>query len=465
MPSFTAADLLSSQSLQVDTDRPSALGMSDILSAYQLAQPSVSFTSTIGSSQPNIADVATGAVDFSLISSGLTAAQHATYPQLQMFPVLCSSVVPIYRLDGLVGATLVLSRAALAGIYAGSITWWNDSVVQATNSVALPSKRIRVVYQNELSAVNSIFITALSKFQPGFPVKASSTPTWPLASYAAYGSGIGVTGVSAAVLTMDGSIGCAPQSNALAVGVNIASLVNWAGQTVVATPASVTAAITEITAGYSVVHAQTLQLDYTDGHGALSWPICILTNLLVDMSNSRGTCHQRAAVVAFWTWYYTSSVPAGLLAQRQYSPIPAFLLSQLDPVDALQTQLMCRGSPAYTVASASARTLGVSNSGKFLLQLFSQGYESVDDSIEWQVQPSGDELVMDQLLSAEVDVAFFTPGQTSAPFHFDTRSPSCRLCCRLLMCAARLCCLVSVRAAQRTWTSRAGSRWWTQTSF
>ena len=407
----TSADDLSAISLLVDVDRISALGMSDILSAYQLVQPNVSFTSAIGSSQPNIADVAANAVDFALLSSGLTAAQHATYPQLQMFPVLCSSVVPIYRLDGLVGATLVLSRAALAGIYAGSITWWNDSVVQATNSVALPSKRIRVVYQNELSAVNSIFITALSKFQPGFPVKASSTPTWPLGSYAAYGSGIGLTGVSAAVLTVDGSIGYAPQSNAIAAGVDLASLINWANQTIVSSAASITAAITEVTSGYSVVRLQTQALDYTDGHGSKSWPIPILTNVLVDMTNSRGTCHQRAAVVAFWTWYYTSSVPAGLLAQRGYASIPSFLHTQLDPVATLQTQLMCRGSPAYSATMASTRTFGVSDGGKFLISLFSQAYLTVDSAVRWQQLTSSDELAMDQLINAEVDVAFFMPGQ------------------------------------------------------
>ena len=330
-----------------------------------------------------------------------------------MFPVLCSSVVPIYRLDELGSATLVLSRPALAGIYAGHIRWWNDSAIQSTNSVALPSLPIRIVYQNELSAVTNMFLTALNKFMPGFPIAASSMPTWPLGSYAAYGSGTGVTGVSAAVLTVDGSIGYAPQSNAIAAGVNIASIINWANQTVTATSASITAAITEISSGYSSAKRQTQQLDYTDGHGAQSWPIPLLDSLLIDMVNSRGTCHQRAAVVEFWTWYYTSSVPAALLAQRQYATIPAFLQSQIDPVTTLQTTLMCRGSPALTVTSASSRLLGTSSGTKFLSTLFSQAYLSVDETVSWQPLVSDDELVLDQVLNAEVDVGFFIPGQHS----------------------------------------------------
>ena len=329
---------------------------------------------------------------------------------MALFPVLCSAVVPIYRLDALTGATLVLSRASLAGIYAGSITWWNDSAIQLTNNGVLPALPIRVVYQGELSAVTSMLLTALNKFEPGFPIPASSLPTWPLHSYAANGSGTGVTGVSAAVLTVDGSIGYAPQSNALAAGVSVASMVNWAGQTVEATSWSITAAITEVSSSYVSIQGATQQLDYTDGHGAQSWPIPILGNLLVDMVASRGTCHQRAAVVEFWQWYYTSSIPAGLLATRQYATIPAFLQSRLSPVQTLQTELMCRGSPATTVQEASGRTLATSSGAGFLNTLFSQAYLFVDSTVSWQTQFSDDQLALDQVVSAEVDIGFFIPG-------------------------------------------------------
>ena len=438
-PSSSRADSLSTIELAVDFDRISALGMSDVFQAYQLVQPNVTFTTATQTSQPNIADVAADAVDFAMISTGLTAAQAVLYPQLQTFPAMCSAVVPIYRLDELSSAPLVLSRPALAAIYAGHVTWWNDSAIQSTNTATLPSLPIRVVYQNELSAVSSMFLTALNKFLPGFPIVASSLPTWPLGSYAAYGSGTGQTGVSAAVLTVDGSIGYAPQSNALAAGVHMAHMINWANQTVSPTSASITAAVTEVASGYSQIKRQTAQLDYTDGHGAQAWPIPILVNLLLDMVNSRSTCHQRAAIVDFWTWYFTSSVPAALLAQRQYSTIPAFLQTQLDPVTALQTTVMCRGSPAFTATSASVRLLGTASSTQFLVNLLSQAYLSVDDSVSWQPQTGDDELVMDQVLNAELDIGFFIPGQLTQLASCGTAACMCRYLfrCRLLMCAAR----------------------------
>ena len=415
VPCRTSATSLSSIELLVDLDRISALGLSDVIQAYQLVQPNVTFTTNIQTSQPNIADVASDSVDFAMISTGLTTAQATLYPQLQAFPVMCSSVVPIYRLSALGSTTLVLSRQALAGIYAGRIVWWNDTAIQSTNSVTVPSLPIRVVYESDLSAVNSIFLTALHKFQPGFPVATSSTPTWPLTSYAAVGSGTGVTGVSAAVLTVDGSIGYAPQSNALAAGVSVASMINWANQTVAAVSSTITAAITEVSSGYTTLYRQTLQLDYTDGHGAMSWPIPILTSLLIDLVNSRSTCHQRAAVVDFWLWYYTSSIPEGLLAPRRYATVPAFLQSQIDPVSVLQSSVLCRGSPALSTVSASSRTVSTSTATTLLSTLFSQAYLSVDETVDWQSQTNDDELVLDQLLNAEVDLGFFVPGQCSDP--------------------------------------------------
>ena len=83
------SSLLSSLDLLVDVDRISALGFADIFQSYLLVQPNVTITSQIKTSQPSIADVASNAVDFGIISTGLTAAQASLYPQMQAFPVLC----------------------------------------------------------------------------------------------------------------------------------------------------------------------------------------------------------------------------------------------------------------------------------------------------------------------------------------------------------------------------------------
>ena len=464
VPCARSAILLSQLSLLVDVDEVASFGLSDVFSAYQLVQPNVTFTSTLQTTTQSTVDVSSATVDFAVVSNGLTTTEAATYPHLQLFPVLASALVAVYRLDALGTATLVLSRQALAAIYAGNVRWWDDPAIQSTNLATMPHQVIRVVFDYEPSDVSLIFSTALNHFQSGYPVAASTLPDWPTHLYLDWDIATGVTGVPAMVLNEDAAIGFAAQSNALAVDVSIASMINWANQTVAATSATITAAITEKTSGYSAIKRQTEQLDYTDGHGAMSWPIPILSNLLVDMTNSRATCHQRAALVEFWSWYYMSSVPATLLANRQYSPIPAFLQSQLDPVSALQTSLMCRGSPAVTVVSASSRTLSTSTGTQFLSTLLAEAYTSVDASVSWEAAVYDDELVMDQVINAETDIGFFIPGQHTPHHTTPSSRPEVPTRAHVSHHLSPMFCWL-FRAEQRTSIRPAGSRWWSRTSI
>ena len=90
---------------------------------------------------------------------GLNAAQAANMPNVAIYPILTSGIVPVYRLDAFTaaGGQLILSRAALAAIYEGQLTWWNDSRIAATNPTAtLPAQRLTVVYHNETVSINKI---------------------------------------------------------------------------------------------------------------------------------------------------------------------------------------------------------------------------------------------------------------------------------------------------------------------
>ena len=152
-----SATNLTSISLIVSYDRFANLALKDVTLAYRVQQPDVSFTIVASSSAAAIvAGVIAHEFDFGSTSAGLTAAQAATYPEMNLYPILASGVAPIYRLDAFTatGAVLVISRAALAAIYEGQLTWWNDSRLQSTNSlVTLPAQRINVVYHNESLAL------------------------------------------------------------------------------------------------------------------------------------------------------------------------------------------------------------------------------------------------------------------------------------------------------------------------
>ena len=401
---------LDSISLQVYTTKQTTLILNNLFLAYELQAPSVSFTATLSTTAENILGVAEDSVDFGMVSSGLTALQVLEYPNLQMFPVLSSAIVPIFRLDALgVNAQLTLSGAALAGIYSGAVTQWNHPLIRQTNpQFSLPNTSITVVYESESATANTVFTTALSKFSPAFSsvVKISSSPAWPLSQYYAAVGSTGVMGVSAAVVSHDGSIGYAPQSNAVLAGALIAQMLNSAGNVVSPTVESVTAAITAVSASTSGSFTSTAIMDYTDPPGGTSWPMSIVSSVLMDVVTARTTCTARAAVVDFWTWFYTSETVSGILSTGVQPLPPAALFNYGDAVKQMQTQVMCRGSTAVSTAVTS-RVMSVSATSLTLAQLLSSAYASVSPDVDWSVQQNTDQLVLEQLVAAEADIGFF----------------------------------------------------------
>ena len=61
-------------------------------------------------------------IDFAGSDATLADEDYEEVPDLQMYPSTATAVVPIYRLDCLEDHTLVLSREAIASIYAGDVT-------------------------------------------------------------------------------------------------------------------------------------------------------------------------------------------------------------------------------------------------------------------------------------------------------------------------------------------------------
>jgi len=85
-----------------------------------------------------------------------------------MFPIIGLAVTPIVHIPELPpGYFLLLNRATLAAIYAGSVTTWNDSSITATNpTVQLPGAKIIPVFRTDDSGVNYLFASALKAFAP-----------------------------------------------------------------------------------------------------------------------------------------------------------------------------------------------------------------------------------------------------------------------------------------------------------
>ena len=90
-----------------------------------------------------IRQVTTGTVDFGgtdgpMNDAQLAEAKSKLHTDILHFPTALGAVIPIYNIAG-VSSDLKFTQDALAGIYLGKITKWNDNYIQSANpGVKLP---------------------------------------------------------------------------------------------------------------------------------------------------------------------------------------------------------------------------------------------------------------------------------------------------------------------------------------
>jgi phosphate transport system substrate-binding protein len=124
-------------------------------------------------------------------------------------PAYVSPIALVYNLDGV--TDLRLSPEAVAGIFAGRITTWDDPAIAADNPDAkLPGKAITPVHRSDDSGTQDNFTQYLSAVAPGTWTHEADG-VWPLKS----GEGAnGTSGVVESVTNGAGSIGFADESQA-----------------------------------------------------------------------------------------------------------------------------------------------------------------------------------------------------------------------------------------------------------
>ena len=334
-------------------------GFPSLTALYQLYHPTVSFITPLQRTEDNVADLLSGESDFSLIAGPLSAAQAAVHPQLTVLPVLGTAIVPVYRLDVLSGnssssisggvAPLVFSGRTLALIFAGNITRWSDAAIAADNpGIQLPATNINVAYQADSRVFNSVFLTALNKYEPSVAgvLQPSELPVFPTDRYAASLPGIGLTGVASNVVDNDGSIGFSLQPSALTVGATVGQMYTALGGVVEADASSVSFAMTELL----TVANLTSFADVTLCQSAFCWPIVVMSYLLMDNVHSPRGCAVRTAVVDFWLWYYTdtnyrtSTLP--MLSHWGLAPTPPLIADAERLGTLLLAAILCDGVQA-----------------------------------------------------------------------------------------------------------------------
>lgn len=261
---------------------------------YRRENPNLEISYEPVGSEGGVRRLITGTVDFA--ASDSPQAIHDLAPadenKYLFFPAVAGAVVPIVNLPGIAG-DISFTPEALAGIYLGKITKWNDPILREANrNVRLPDLDIVVVHRSDGSGTSYAWTDFLSKTSPEWKnrVGASLAPQWP-AGRAAMGN----DGVAKLVKELGGSIGYVEFIYALRNQLSYGKVRNREGEFVGASLESIAAA-----AGQSSAMGDDLKASLIDAPGAGSYPISSFTWFVVPAHIADYT--RRAALAGFLKW-------------------------------------------------------------------------------------------------------------------------------------------------------------------
>jgi len=245
-----------------------------------------------------IKQVTEGTVDFGATDGPMNDEQLKTYQEkhgsgILHFPTVLGAVVPTYNIPG-VTAALNFTPEALAGIYLGKVTKWNDPLITGPNKgVNLPADDIIVVHRAESSGTTYVWTDFLSKVSEEWKtnVGKGTAVKWPVGL-----GGQGNEGVTGTVKNTPDSIGYVELIYAESNKIPYGSVKNAVGVFVKASLAGVTAAA----AGAAKAMPDDFRVSITNAPGKDAYPISSFTWLLIPSKFTDAS--KRDALKGFVTW-------------------------------------------------------------------------------------------------------------------------------------------------------------------
>src|SRR5882757_1667244 len=222
-----------------------------------------------------------GTVDFGASDGPMTEEQLKAYSDkhgsaILHFPTVLGAVVPTYNIAG-VSTSLNFTPEALAGIFLGRITKWNDPAIAGPNKgVSLPAEDIIVVHRADGSGTSYVFTDYLSKVSDEWKTKVGkgTSVNWPTGI-----GGKGNEGVTGSVKNTPNTIGYVELIYAVQNNIPYGTVKNSSGNFVKADLASVTAAA----AGAVKEMPDDFRVSITNAPGKTAYPISSFTWLLIPV--------------------------------------------------------------------------------------------------------------------------------------------------------------------------------------
>jgi phosphate transport system substrate-binding protein len=289
---------------------------------YQKKNPTVEINYQSIGSGGGIRQVTEGTVDFGASDGPMNDEQIKAFQEkhgfgILHFPTVLGADVPTYNIPG-VTVALNFTPEALAGIFLGKITKWNDPAIVAPNKgVNLPGSDIVVVHRSDGSGTTYIWTDYLSKVSEEWKSKVGkgASVNWPVGL-----GGKGNEGVTGQIKNAPNSIGYVELIYAVSNNIPYGNVKNSSGVFVKADLASVSAAAAAV--------AKTMPDDFrvsiTDPPGKTAYPIASFTWLLIPERFSDAA--KRDAIKAFVKWMLTDG--QNYTEQLSYAKLPKEVIAK-----------------------------------------------------------------------------------------------------------------------------------------
>ena len=251
-----------------------------------------------------------GASDMPMTDGQLAEAEGRLKTKILNLPTVLGAVVPAYNIPGVSGE-VKFTPEALAGIFLGKVTKWNDKAITSANpGVNFPDKDIVVIHRSDGSGTTFIFTDYLSKVSADWKgeVGSNTSVKWPVGL-----GGKGNEGVAGFIRQTQGAIGYVELIYALQNNIAYGSVKNSAGVFLKASLEGVTAA-----AASSPKMPADFRASITNAPGKDAYPISSFTWLLIPQQSKDPA---KGKILAdFLNWMVTDGQK--MTNALSYSPLP-----------------------------------------------------------------------------------------------------------------------------------------------
>jgi len=288
---------------------------------YHKKFPAFAFNYQSIGSGGGIKQVTEGTVDFGASDGPMTDVQIKEFRDkhgfgILHFPTVMGADVPVYNVAG-INTDLNFTPEALAGIFLGKITKWNDpELMKANPGLKLPAADIIVVHRSDGSGTSYIWTDYLSKVSKEWETKVGrgTSVNWPVGL-----GGKGNEGVSGQVQQTPNSIGYVELIYAVQNKMKTGKVKNLAGAWVQARLGGVTAA-----AASSKEMPEDFRVSITNAPGKDAYPISSFTWLLIPEKISDPT--KKKAIKDFLAWMLADGQT--MTSALAYAPLPKAVVAK-----------------------------------------------------------------------------------------------------------------------------------------